>query len=79
MGGYTRYHAVLGVPAALPDVSAPETCTATHPSDMAVALAALDAQVQVLGPAGARTVPFVDLHRLPGDDPPATRCSSTAS
>ena len=69
VGGYTRYHAVLGVPAALPDASAPETCTATHPSDMAVALAALDAQVQVLGPAGARTVPFVDLHRLPGDDP----------
>jgi xanthine dehydrogenase YagS FAD-binding subunit len=69
VGGYTRYHAVLGVPAALPDASAPETCTATHPSDMAVALTALDAQVQVLGPAGARTVPFVDLHRLPGDDP----------
>jgi xanthine dehydrogenase YagS FAD-binding subunit len=69
VGGYTRYHAVLGVPAALPDASAPETCTATHPSDMAVALAALDAQVQVLGPAGARTVPFVDLHRLPGDAP----------
>jgi xanthine dehydrogenase YagS FAD-binding subunit len=69
VGGYTRYHAVLGVPAALPDPSAPETCIATHPSDMAVALAALDAQVQVLGPAGARTVPFVDLHRLPGDDP----------
>jgi len=69
VGGYTRYHAVLGVPAALPDAPAPETCTATHPSDMAVALAALDAQVQVLGPAGARTVPFVDLHRLPGDDP----------
>jgi xanthine dehydrogenase YagS FAD-binding subunit len=69
VGGYTRYHAVLGVPAALPDPTAPETCIATHPSDMAVALAALDAQVQVLGPAGARTVPFVDLHRLPGDDP----------
>ena len=69
VGGYTRYHAVLGVPAALPDPTAPETCTASHPSDMAVALAALDAQVQVLGPAGARTVPFVDLHRLPGDDP----------
>jgi xanthine dehydrogenase YagS FAD-binding subunit len=69
VGGYTRYHAVLGVPAALPDPTAPETCIASHPSDMAVALAALDAQVQVLGPAGARTVPFVDLHRLPGDDP----------
>jgi xanthine dehydrogenase YagS FAD-binding subunit len=69
VGGYTRYHAVLGVDAALPDPTAPETCIATHPSDMAVALAALDAQVQVAGPAGARTVPFVDLHRLPGDDP----------
>jgi xanthine dehydrogenase YagS FAD-binding subunit len=69
VGGYTRYHAVLGIPAALPNASAPETCTATHPSDMAVALAALDAQVQVLGPGGVRTVPFVELHRLPGDDP----------
>jgi xanthine dehydrogenase YagS FAD-binding subunit len=69
VGGYTRYHAVLGTAAALPDPTAPETCIATHPSDMAVALAALDAQVQLLGPDGARTVPFVDLHRLPGDDP----------
>ncbi len=69
VGGYTRYHAVLGIPAALPDPTAPETCIATHPSDMAVALAALDARVQLLGPAGARAVPFVDLHRLPGDDP----------
>jgi xanthine dehydrogenase YagS FAD-binding subunit len=68
VGGYTRYHAVLGVPAT-PDAAAPETCIATHPSDMAVALAALDAQVQVLGPAGVRTIPFVELHRLPGDDP----------
>jgi xanthine dehydrogenase YagS FAD-binding subunit len=69
VGGYTRYHAVLGVPAALPDASAPDTCIATHPSDMAVALAALDARVQVLGPAGARTIPFAELHRLPGEDP----------
>jgi xanthine dehydrogenase YagS FAD-binding subunit len=69
VGGYTRYHAILGTPAALPDPTAPETCIATHPSDMAVALAVLDAQVQVLGPAGVRTIPFTDLHRLPGDDP----------
>ncbi|WP_138759184.1 FAD binding domain-containing protein [Modestobacter altitudinis] len=69
VGGYTRYLAVLGVPAALPDPTAPETCIATHPSDMAVALAALDAQVQVLGPAGTRTIPFGELHRLVGDDP----------
>jgi xanthine dehydrogenase YagS FAD-binding subunit len=69
VGGYTRYHAVLGTTAALPDPGAPETCIATHPSDMAVALAALDARVQVLGPNGTRTVPFPELHRLPGDDP----------
>ena len=69
VGGYTRYHAVLGVPAALPDPTDPATCIATHPSDMAVALAALDARVQVLGPTGVRTVPFAQLHRLPGDDP----------
>jgi xanthine dehydrogenase YagS FAD-binding subunit len=69
VGGYTRYHAVLGVDAALPDPDAAGTCIATHPSDMAVALAALDAQVQVLGPSGARTIPFTDLHRLPADDP----------
>jgi xanthine dehydrogenase YagS FAD-binding subunit len=46
-----------------------EHCVATHPSDMAVALAALDAQVHVLGPEGERVVPLVDLHRLPGDAP----------
>jgi xanthine dehydrogenase YagS FAD-binding subunit len=69
VGGYTRYSAILGVPSALPDPTAPETCIATHPSDMAVALAALDAQVQVLGPSGARTIRFGELHRLTGDDP----------
>ncbi|MGY1842406.1 FAD binding domain-containing protein [Modestobacter sp. SYSU DS0875] len=69
VGGYTRYHSVLGVPAALPDAGDPATCIASHPSDMAVALAALDAQVQVLGPTGVRTIPFPELHRLPGDDP----------
>ncbi|TFV47468.1 xanthine dehydrogenase family protein subunit M [Blastococcus sp. TF02A-35] len=69
VNGYTRYHAVLGVPSAMPDPTAPETCIATHPSDMAVALAALDAVVHVLGPAGERTIPFGELHRLPGDDP----------
>jgi xanthine dehydrogenase YagS FAD-binding subunit len=60
LGGYTRYHAILG---------ASEQCVATHPSDMAVALAALDAQVHVLGPDHERTIPFVELHRLPGDHP----------
>ncbi|MFS0697045.1 FAD binding domain-containing protein [Streptomyces nitrosporeus] len=44
-------------------------CVATHPSDMAVALAALDATVRVHGPEGERTVPVTGLHRLPGDSP----------
>ncbi|MFD3533702.1 FAD binding domain-containing protein [Streptomyces sp. NPDC058664] len=44
-------------------------CVATHPSDMAVALAALDARVHLLGPDGDRTVPVTEFHRLPGDRP----------
>ena len=68
LAGYTRDHAVLGVPAA-PDANAPGTCIATHPSDMAVALAALDARVQLLGPRGGREIAFTSLHRLPADDP----------
>jgi xanthine dehydrogenase YagS FAD-binding subunit len=44
-------------------------CVATHPSDMAVALAAIGADVQVCGPRGARTVPIPGLHRLPGEEP----------
>ncbi|MCE4226643.1 xanthine dehydrogenase family protein subunit M [Methylobacterium sp. C25] len=59
-GGFDRYHAILGASSA---------CTATHPSDMCVALAALDASVRIAGPAGERTVPLVDFHRLPGDRP----------
>ncbi|MGK6323352.1 FAD binding domain-containing protein [Sphingomonas sp. DT-51] len=58
--GFTRIHAVLGASAA---------CVATHPSDMCVALAALDASVHVAGAEGARIVAFADLHRLPGDAP----------
>ena len=58
--GYTRSHAILG---------ASESCVATHPSDMAVAMAALDASVVVLGPAGERIIPISDFHRLPGDHP----------
>ncbi len=58
--GLARQHAILG---GNPD------CIAVHPSDMCVALAALDAQVQVLGPRGARTIAFADFHRLPGDLP----------
>jgi xanthine dehydrogenase YagS FAD-binding subunit len=58
--GYTRYHAILG---------ASEHCIAVHPSDMAVAMAALDATVVVLGTGGERRIPLVDFHRLPGDAP----------
>lgn len=60
IGGYTRYHAILG---------ASEHCIAVHPSDMAVAMAALDATVVMLGPSGERRIPLVDFHRLPGDEP----------
>jgi xanthine dehydrogenase YagS FAD-binding subunit len=69
VGGYTRYHAVLGTAAALPDPTAPETCIATHPSDMAVALAALDARIELHGPGGGRSVAAADFHRLPGEHP----------
>jgi xanthine dehydrogenase YagS FAD-binding subunit len=58
--GYTRYHAILGTS---------RHCVATHPSDLAVALAAVDAQVRLLGPTGERRLPLVGLHRLPGDHP----------
>ena len=60
IGGFNRYAAILG---------ASPHCVATHPSDMAVALAALDAVVQVHGRAGERRVQLTDLHRLPGDRP----------
>ena len=60
IGGYTRYHAILG---------ASEDCIATHPSDMAVALAALDATVIVLGADGRKRIPVTELHRLPGSEP----------
>jgi xanthine dehydrogenase YagS FAD-binding subunit len=46
-----------------------DACVATHPSDMAVAFAALGATVQVHGKAGARAIPMPGLHRLPGEDP----------
>jgi xanthine dehydrogenase YagS FAD-binding subunit len=60
IGGYNHVHALFG---------ASPTCVATHPSDLAVALAALDARVQTSGPQGARTIAFPELHRLPGDTP----------
>jgi len=46
-----------------------DDCVATHPSDLAVALAALDANVLVRGPAGQRSIPFAEFHRLPGNTP----------
>jgi xanthine dehydrogenase YagS FAD-binding subunit len=67
VGGYHRNLAVLG--ATNEGGESPHTCVATHPSDMAVALRALDATVQVLGRDGERSIPIAELHRLPGDDP----------
>jgi xanthine dehydrogenase YagS FAD-binding subunit len=58
--GLNRMHAILG---------ASDACIATHPSDMCVVLAVLDAKVLAAGPAGARVIPFADFHRLPGDTP----------
>ncbi len=46
-----------------------EACVATHPSDMAVAVAAIGGEVHVTGPDGERTIPIPGLHRLPGDEP----------
>jgi len=60
IAGLNRMHAILG---------ASEACIATHPSDMCVALAVLDAKVHVTGTAGGRTIAFADFHRLPGDTP----------
>jgi xanthine dehydrogenase YagS FAD-binding subunit len=58
--GFNRIHAILG---------ASDKCIATHPSDMCVALAALDAVIRVEGPKGARQIPITEFHRLPGDTP----------
>ncbi|ADB38390.1 FAD binding domain-containing protein [Spirosoma linguale] len=60
LNGYNRIHAILG---------ASNHCIATHPSDMCVALAALEAEVRVTGSNGERTIPFSEFHRLPGDTP----------
>ncbi|MDP9044477.1 MAG: xanthine dehydrogenase family protein subunit M [Pseudomonadota bacterium] len=60
VGGFNRIHAILGASA---------QCVATHPSDMAVALVALDASVLLEGPDGVRSLPLRDLHRLPGTTP----------
>jgi xanthine dehydrogenase YagS FAD-binding subunit len=58
--GFNRYHAILG---------ASTSCIATHPSDMCVALAALEATVRVAGPRGERSIAIADFHRLPGERP----------
>jgi xanthine dehydrogenase YagS FAD-binding subunit len=58
--GFNRIHAILG---------ASDKCIATHPSDMCVALAALDAVIMVEGPKGAREIPITEFHRLPNDTP----------
>jgi len=58
--GFNRMHAVLG---------GSTSCVATHPSDMCVALVALDASVHLQGSDGARSMPLTDLHRLPEDHP----------
>jgi xanthine dehydrogenase YagS FAD-binding subunit len=61
IGGLSRQHAVVGTS---------DACIATHPSDMAVAMRALDATVETVGPTGtARRIPIADFHRLPGNTP----------
>ena len=60
MDGYNRIHAILGTS---------EHCIATHPSDMAVAMVALEADVHITGPKGERIVPIGEFHLLPGSTP----------
>lgn len=60
ISGYNRIHAILG--------QSPQ-CIAVHPSDMCVALTALDAVVQVKGPQGDRSIEMTEFHRLPGNTP----------
>ncbi len=60
MDGFNRMHAVLGTS---------DQCIATHPSDMCVAMAALEAVIHTEGPKGKRIIPFADFHKLPGDTP----------
>ncbi len=60
INGFNRIHAILGTS---------DQCIAVHPSDMCVALAALEAVVRVTGKEGDRSIPFADFHRLPGDSP----------
>jgi xanthine dehydrogenase YagS FAD-binding subunit len=65
--GYNRIHAILGQTDK--GQASGETCIATHPSDMCVAMAALQAKVEVESRGGKRIIPFAEFHRLPGNDP----------
>lgn len=65
VAGINRMHAIFG----LEPVPDQHVCIAVHPSDMCVALAALDATVELSGPDGDRTIPFTGFHRLPGSNP----------
>src|SRR6266550_332196 len=61
IGGFSRSHAVMGVS---------DACIASHPSDMAVAMLVLEAEVETVKPDGSkRSIPIAELHRLPGDTP----------
>ncbi|MFQ6547677.1 FAD binding domain-containing protein [Aestuariibius sp. 2305UL40-4] len=60
LDGLNRAHGILGVS---------QSCIATHPSDMCVALAAFDARIHLVGDTGRRIVPLTEFHRLPGDTP----------
>ena len=60
ISGLNRMNAILGTS---------DACIAVHPSDMCVALAVLEAKVNVTGPGGDRVIALVDFHRLPGDTP----------
>ena len=65
--GFNRIHAILGQTD--DGATSPHTCIATNPSDMNVALSALNASIEIVSPHGKRTVAVRDFHRLPGDDP----------
>ncbi len=67
IGGINRIHAILGQTDK--GTNSPESCIATNPSDMSVAMSALNAAVQVQGPKGKRSIPVREFHRLPGATP----------
>lgn len=70
INGYNRIHAIVGMDGTeCQNPHSKTACIATHPSDMCVALAALDAVVQISGPNSDRSVPIAEFHRLPGNEP----------